>query len=106
MKNNTVRCISVLLATLLLTPQVPLWATCGGGGGGGMGGVGGGANEPSYQVPWKILKGNDAPPKDGLILYWFPTSQNEIERSSLRQSRVLSAYASQCIAMEIAGSDN
>ena len=106
MRTQTFRYISVLLATLLLTPQAPLWATCGGGGGGGMGGMGGGPNEPSYQVPWKILKGNDAPPKDGLILYWFPISQIEIEKSSLRQSRLLSLYASQCVALEIAGTDN
>jgi tetratricopeptide (TPR) repeat protein len=105
MKNHTFRAISLLLATLLLTPQAPLWATCGGGGGGGMGGMGGGPNEPSYQVPWKILKGGEPPAKDGLVLYWFPTSQTEIEKSSLRQSRLLSLYASQCIAMDIAANN-
>ena len=49
---------------LLLLPA-PDWATCGGGGGGGMGGMrSGGApgmgSEQVYQVPWKILKPEDA----------------------------------------------
>ncbi len=38
----------------------------------------------------------------GLVLYWFPASQNEVKNSSLLQSRSLSLYASQCVAMEVA----
>ena len=37
----------------------------------------------------------------GLVLYWFPADQNEVRNSSLRQSRALSLYASQCVAMEV-----
>src|SRR5262249_42645475 len=38
----------------------------------------------------------------GLVVYWFPTSQTEIEKSSLRFSRTLSVYAQQCVTMGIA----
>ena len=65
------------------------------------GGGGGGSNAPVYIVPWKIRKASDAPAA-GLVLYWFPASQNEIRNSSLRESRALSLYASQCVSMEIA----
>ena len=61
---------------------------------------GGGSNAPVYIVPWKIRKPTDAPAM-GLVLYWFPASENEIKNSSLRQSRILSLYASQCVSMEV-----
>jgi tetratricopeptide (TPR) repeat protein len=65
------------------------------------GGSGGGAVTETYPVPWKI---HDAktPPTKGLVLYWFPASKEEIKKSSLRMSRTLSLYASQCVAMELA----
>src|SRR6187431_2125950 len=55
----------------------------------------------TYPVPWKV---HDAktPPAKGLVLYWFPASKEEIQKSSLRMSRTLSLYASQCISMELA----
>ena len=65
------------------------------------GGGGGGSNAPVYVVPWKIRKASDPAP-GGLVLYWFPRSADEIKASSLRQSRVLSLYASQCVSMELA----
>ncbi|HXM48848.1 MAG TPA: tetratricopeptide repeat protein, partial [Pyrinomonadaceae bacterium] len=40
--------------------------------------------------------------KGGLVLFWFPASETEIKNSSLKQSRTLSLYASQCVAMEVA----
>lgn len=97
------------LATLLilLFAVSPAWATCGGGGGGGGGGMpsaGGGASKPEvYFVPWKARKPND-PPAKGLVVYWFPASKEEVQKSSLRESRPLSLYASQCISMEFADS--
>jgi tetratricopeptide (TPR) repeat protein len=87
-----------------------VWATCGGGGGGGTGGMrgssGGGstADEQVYRVPWKLMKPEDAPVKSGLILYWFPSNANELQKSSLLFSRMLSVYAAQCITMGIADS--
>jgi len=85
----------------------PVWATCGGGGGGGGGGMtggsggGGGAAAETYPVPWKIRKPAD-PPAKGLVVYWFPASADELKKSSLRMSRPLSLYASQCVSMEVA----
>ena len=97
------RSLTVLLITLFAVS--PAWATCGGGGGGGGGGTsgggGGGSAPETYPVPWKI---HDAktPPAKGLVLYWFPASKEELQKSSLRMSRTLSLYASQCISMELA----
>src|SRR5712664_2657969 len=103
MKNQLFRSIAVALLALFFTQTS--FATCGGGGGGGGGGMsnngGGGSNAPVYVVPWKVRKPKD-PPAMGLVLYWFPASNNEISNSSLRQSRALSLYASQCVSMELA----
>ncbi|HEY6659511.1 MAG TPA: tetratricopeptide repeat protein [Pyrinomonadaceae bacterium] len=98
--------LSRALATILilLFSMSPVWATCGGGGGGGAGGVsggnGGGPAPVVYKVPWKVWEPRTAPSK-GLILYWFPVSQQELDRSSLRTSRILSLYASQCVTMAV-----
>ncbi|HEY6804092.1 MAG TPA: tetratricopeptide repeat protein [Pyrinomonadaceae bacterium] len=90
---------------MLLFALSPVWATCGGGGGGGTGGVGGGggggATPAVYNVPWKMWEAKTAPAK-GLILYWFPASNDEVKRSPLKGSRVLTLYASQCVAMSVA----
>jgi tetratricopeptide (TPR) repeat protein len=93
---------------IVLFSLSPAWATCGGGGGGGTGGVGGGRNDsgPSptvYKVPWKMWEARSAPQK-GLVLYWFPASNTEVDNSSLRTSRILTLYSSQCVAMTVADS--
>ena len=99
--------LTALFMVLLLLPA-PDWATCGGGGGGGTGGMrtggGGGAFAPDqvYHVPWKLVKPEDALSVGGLVVYWFPSSAEELERSSLRNSRSLSLYASQCVTMGVA----
>ncbi len=98
------RALAIVLIGLFATS--PVWATCGGGGGGGGGGMpsGGGAARPEvYYVPWKARVPKD-PPAMGLILYWFPASKEELQKSSLRTSRPLSLYAAQCISMELADS--
>ncbi len=101
--------LSRSLASLLIVlfAVSPAWATCGGGGGGGGGGMpsgGGGGSKPEvYFVPWKIRSPKD-PPAKGLVVYWFPASKDEIQKSSLRESRPLSLYAMQCISMELADS--
>src|SRR5882672_5138313 len=95
------------LATLLVTlfAVSPAWATCGGGGGGGGGGMscggGSGSAPETYPVPWKVRSPKD-PPAKGLVVYWFPASSEELKKSSLRMSRSLSLYASQCVSMELA----
>src|SRR5205807_8023803 len=103
MKTQIFRSIAVALLALFFAQSS--FATCGGGGGGGGGGMansGGGdgaSNAPVYIVPWKTPS---TPPAGGLVLYWFPASQKEIDNSSLKQSRILSLYASQCISMQAA----
>ena len=96
--------LTALSMVLLLWPA-PDWATCGGGGGGGMGGMRSGgmsSDEQVYQVPWKLVKPDDALTASGLVVYWFPSSVQEFQRSSLRNSRSLSLLASQCVTMGIA----
>ncbi len=100
--------LSRFLATLLITlfSLSPAWATCGGGGGGGTGGVaggnrGGGGPEPTvYNVPWQMWEARNAPQK-GLVLFWFPASNNEVKQSPLRTSRVLTLYSAQCVTMRV-----
>jgi len=93
------RPVSILLIMLVVTTQN--WATCGGGGGGGVGGMGGGSVE-TYPVPWRVQTPKDPPVTAGLVLYWFPASVNELQKSSLRNSRTLSMYATQCVTMQVA----
>jgi len=99
--------LTALFMVVLLLP-VPDWATCGGGGGGGMGGMRSGGTGGSvgdqqvYQVPWKLIKPEETPVAGGLVLYWFPSSAQEFQRSSLRNSRSLSLFATQCVTMGIA----
>src|SRR5881275_584120 len=98
MKTQLFRSIAVALLVLFFAQSS--WATCGGGGGGmNNGGGGGGSNAPVYIVPWKKAS---AAPAAGLVLYWFPASNNELKNSSLKESRILSLYASQCVAMQYA----
>jgi tetratricopeptide (TPR) repeat protein len=62
----------------------------------------GSAPEQVYNVPWRLRTPEAPPVTAGLVLYWFPSSAQEVQRSSLRTSRALSLYAAQCISMEIA----
>jgi tetratricopeptide (TPR) repeat protein len=105
MKSVIVRLVSVLVISLLMFPIPQSWATCGGGGGGGRGGMATGsgptADQQVYRVPWKLIQANDPPVNEGLLLYWFPSSQQEIERSSLLNSRMLSLYAAQCVTLGV-----
>jgi len=105
MKTQLSRALATTL--IVLFSLSPAWATCGGGGGGGTGGVGGGSKgaegpDPAvYMVPWKIWEASKAPHK-GLVLYWFPATNDEIKKSSLRASRLLTLYSSQCVTMTVA----
>src|SRR5262249_13481591 len=93
------------IASLVFLVVVDVLATCGGGGGGGTGGMGGGAGamaEVVYQVPWKALTGVEKLDAGGLVVYWFPASENEWKNSSMRNSRTLTLYAGQCVTMGVA----
>jgi tetratricopeptide (TPR) repeat protein len=101
MKSPVTRLLSLLL--VMLFALSPAFATCGGGGGGGGGGMSSGssASPRVYYVPWKVREAKD-PPAAGLVLYWFPLTNDELKKSSLLESRALSLYASQCVSMELA----
>ena len=103
MKTLLSRSLASLL--MLLFAVSPVWATCGGGGGGGTGGVGGGSGGgPTpvvYNVPWKMWEAKATPSK-GLVLYWFPANNDEIKKSPMKGSRLLTLYSSQCVAMSLA----
>lgn len=94
----------ISVAGMVSLVVVDVLATCGGGGGGGTGGMGGGGATADvvYQVPWKLLNGSEPLEGGGLVVYWFPASENELKNSSLRNSRMLSLYASQCVTMAVA----
>ncbi len=62
--------------------------------------MGGGSSQQTYQVPWKLITPQE-PVKEGLAVYWFPTGKQEVERSSLRESRTLQLYSQQCVTMGI-----
>jgi tetratricopeptide (TPR) repeat protein len=107
MKSLPSRSMAVFVAVLLF--PAPDWATCGGGGGGGTGGMrapggpgGPLGSEEVYQVPWKLMKPEESPTPGGLVVYWFPSSAEEFKNSSLRYSRNLSLYSSQCVTMGVA----
>jgi tetratricopeptide (TPR) repeat protein len=87
------------MINVFLAAQV--FATCGGGGGGGMGGMSGGSMPQVYVVPWKLVQPTDQL-KDGLAVYWFPASVEEVNKSSLRESRTLQLYSQQCVTMGLA----
>ena len=100
--------LSRLLATILITlfALSPAWATCGGGGGGGTGGVAGGPSNTGpaptvYKVPWLLWEARSAPQK-GLVLYWFPASNDEARKSPMHTSRILTLYSAQCVTMRVA----
>jgi tetratricopeptide (TPR) repeat protein len=101
MKPTIARSLATFLIVLFSVQSI--WATCGGGGGGGVGGMsrGGGSDPTVYVVPWKNWTPKDAPSM-GLVLYWFPASQEELNKSSLHNSRTLSVYATQCVTMKVA----
>ncbi|MEP7076639.1 MAG: tetratricopeptide repeat protein [Acidobacteriota bacterium] len=110
MKNLSLRLVSLLLVFVFVSS--PVWATCGGGGGGGGGGMSGNSgnsgNDPKpvvYHVSWRLPKDIAAKPAtEGLVLYWFPASKQEVANSSLKESRLLSIYAQQCVSMQLADS--
>ncbi|MGH9565767.1 MAG: hypothetical protein ACRD4I_07280, partial [Candidatus Angelobacter sp.] len=60
-----------------------------------------GIPEQVYNVPWRVHAPEAPSVNAGLVLYWFPSSAQEVQKSSLRTSRVLSLYAAQCVSMEI-----
>lgn len=87
--------LSLLMVLAVLVP--PAWPGCTGDGIVGMSAT----RDQSFPVPWKLIMPEDPPLSEGLAVYWLPSSQAEIESSSLRSSRILATYSQQCVTMGI-----
>ena len=61
-----------------------------------------GPNDDFWKVPWQVLKADENPSIQHLALYWFPNSEDEVQKSSLRFSRSLTQLASRCVTMHVA----
>jgi hypothetical protein len=65
----------------------------------------GDSSMPTF-VPWKVLNPGDAPLKTDLVLYWIPSTRDEIRRSPLLTSRPLAIYSTQCVGMQLIRPDD
>lgn len=57
-------------------------------------------------VPWKVLEPGTAPLKSAFVLYWVPSSPEEMRRSELITSRRLLFYAGRCVGMQVIRADD
>lgn len=63
---------------------------------------GGFSSQPkAYVVPWRVLNAGEAPVSAPYVLYWFPASADEMDRHPMNASRLLTAWSSQCIGMQL-----
>jgi len=62
--------------------------------------------EPVWFVPWKVLNPGEAPPHAQLVVYWLPSSRDDMRHSELLTSRTLTLYSSQCVAMHVVRPDD
>ena len=63
-------------------------------------------NGPVSFVPWKVVAPGDSPAKAPMTLFWIPSSRDDFKHSELLFSRPLTAYASQCVAMQVIRADD
>ena len=111
MASKLQRILAFAVVLLLSLPYgaLPASATCGGGGGGGRGGAMGGGSSAAaevYHVSWKILPPGEPTPDGSLILYWFPTSEADAQKSDLLSSRYLTLSSGQCVTMALVTDSN
>jgi hypothetical protein len=90
------RFFTLLLALIVLT--VPLFAQRRGGPGTG--------NPDEHLVPWKFQPAGGDLGGGPVVLYWLPSSQDEIKRSPLLTSRALMDVISRCVGFEIVTPDD
>lgn len=57
-------------------------------------------------VPWKVLEPGSEPLKTPLVLFWIPTSPEEMRQSDLITSYRLTLYSSRCIGMQVVRVDD
>lgn len=77
--------------------------------GGLLAGTAGGGDlaGPVSFVPWKVIAPGDPPAaRSPVTLYWIPASRDDFKHSELLFSRSLTAFAAQCVAMQVIRSDD
>ncbi|HSP15548.1 MAG TPA: hypothetical protein VLV78_12420 [Thermoanaerobaculia bacterium] len=57
-------------------------------------------------VPWKVLEPGAEPLRTPFILFWMPTSADEMRHSDLITSQRLTLYAGRCIGMQVVRVDD
>lgn len=57
-------------------------------------------------VPWKVLEPGAEPLKKAFILFWVPTSPEEMRHSELITSERLTLYSGRCIGMHVVRTDD
>jgi hypothetical protein len=57
-------------------------------------------------VPWKVLEPGAHPVTKAFVLFWIPTSPEEMRRSELITSQRLTLYAGRCIGMHVVRTDD
>lgn len=65
----------------------------------------GNGSHPSL-VPWKVIEPGTEPEPSPLVLFWVPSSREELRRSELLTSDELTLFSSQCVAMRIVRLDD
>ena len=63
------------------------------------------ASQMSF-VPWKVLEPGAVPVRKAFILFWIPTSVEEMRHSELITSQRLTFYAGRCIGMHVVRVDD
>ncbi|HEX7420463.1 MAG TPA: hypothetical protein VF505_11290 [Thermoanaerobaculia bacterium] len=63
------------------------------------------ASQMSF-VPWKVLEPGAEPARKAFILFWIPTSPEEMRHSELITSQRLTLYAGRCIGMDVVRADD
>ena len=64
------------------------------------------SGDPVSFVPWKVVLPGEAPPASPFTLFWIPASPDDFKHSDMLYSRPLTAFASQCVAMNVIRADD
>jgi hypothetical protein len=57
-------------------------------------------------VPWKVLEPGVQPARKAFLLFWIPTSSEEMRHSGLIISERLTLYSGRCIGMHVVRADD
>jgi len=64
------------------------------------------SEDPISFVPWKVVIPGENPPASPFTLFWIPASPDDFKHSEMLFSRPLTAFASQCVAMNVIRADD